>query len=134
MKYLIDSDIFTQMVKGLRPEINTRLKTLKSGEGALSVITHAEHLYGVAHASITSERFERAQRLIHFFGVLPITQDVSHHYGTLRAYLRAKGLPIGPNDMWIAAHALSLNCTLVTNNTREFSRVPKLKLENWLIA
>lgn len=64
--------------------------------------------------------------------VLPIDASVSAEYGRIRALLEAKGKPLGNNDLWIAAHALSANLVLVTNNVREFGRVPDLKIENWV--
>jgi tRNA(fMet)-specific endonuclease VapC len=63
---------------------------------------------------------------------LPLTHKVVEPYAELRASLRKLGQPIGPNDLWIAAHALSEDLTVVTGNTREFSRVPGLRVENWL--
>jgi tRNA(fMet)-specific endonuclease VapC len=132
LKYLLDSDIFSLMAKGLDPAINQRLETLAKGEAALSVITSGEFFYGVAHAPVSALRQKRAQRLIDFFGVLPITEDVSLTYGDVRARLRAKGTPIGPNDLWLAAHAKTLGLVLVSRNDREFKRVAGLKVENWL--
>ena len=63
---------------------------------------------------------------------LPLEEPVDRQYARLRKYLEDRGTPIGPNDMLIAAHALALNCTVITANDREFSRVPGLKVENWL--
>ena len=64
--------------------------------------------------------------------ILPYGDDAAQYYGTLRAHLENKGTPIGSLDMLIAAHALSIGCTLVTNNEKEFSRIPNLKIENWV--
>jgi tRNA(fMet)-specific endonuclease VapC len=64
--------------------------------------------------------------------VLPLEKPVDLHYGEIRAFLNQAGKPIGGNDLFIAAHALALNLTLVSANLREFSRVPSLRLENWL--
>jgi tRNA(fMet)-specific endonuclease VapC len=64
--------------------------------------------------------------------ILPLEEPADQHYGKLRALLESRGEMIGPNDMLIAAHALALDCTVVTANRREFSRVPGLKVENWL--
>jgi tRNA(fMet)-specific endonuclease VapC len=63
--------------------------------------------------------------------ILPYDDDAALHYGRLRAYLEKKGIPIGSLDMLIAAHALSVNCTLVTNNEKEFKRIKNLKINNW---
>ena len=63
--------------------------------------------------------------------IMPYGDDAAQHYGELRAFLEKRGTPIGSLDMLIAAHALSLDCTLVTNNEKEFDRVPNLKIDNW---
>lgn len=131
LKYLLDSDVFSLMVKGLDPVINRRLETLGKGEAALSVITSGEFFYGVAHAPVSALRQKRAQRLIDFFGVMPVTEAVASIYGDIRADLRAKGTPIGPNDLWLAAHAKALGVVLVSRNDREFKRVVGLAVESW---
>lgn len=131
LKYLLDSDVFSLMVKGTDDAINLRLETLAKGEATLSVITTGEFFYGVAHAPISSLRAKRAQRLIDFYGVLPMGEDVSAVYGQIRADLRAKGTPIGPNDLWLAAQAKAHGLVMVTRNGREFKRVTGLKVEGW---
>lgn len=131
-KYLLDTDVFSLMVKGQDEAINTRLQTLEKGDAVLSVITTGEYFYGVAHAPVSALREKRAKRLIDFFGVLPLESDVGAMYGAIRADLRAKGTPIGPNDLWLAAHAKAHGLVMVTRNTREFKRVKGLRAEDWL--
>ena len=130
--FLLDTDIFSRMVKGQDEAINTRLQTLGKGQAVLSVITVGEYFYGIAHAPLSALREKRAQRLIDFFGVLPLGADVALRYGSIRADLRAKGTPIGPNDLWLAAQASTHALIMVTRNTHEFKRVKGLKVENWL--
>lgn len=130
-KYLLDSDVFSHMIKGADAAINLRMQTLAKGEAILSVITTGEFFYGVAHAPLSALRTKRAQRLIDFLGVLPIDEPVSAVYGQIRADLRAKGTPIGPNDLWLAAQAKSHGLVMVTRNGREFSRVEGLTVEDW---
>jgi len=130
-KYLLDSDVFSLMVKGLDEGINRRMQKLLRGEAALSVITTGEFFYGVSHAPISRLRDQRARRLLEFFGVLPIGEDVAPLYGKIRADLRAKGTPIGPNDLWLAAQAKALGLIMVTRNAGEFKRVAGLKVEDW---
>ena len=132
MKYLLDTDTFSEMVKGLNPKIVKRLDSLQLGEAALSVITRGEIMFGLRIKSLKPLARQRMERLLEALDTLPLTTEVASHYGELRAHLRSIGTPIGPNDLWIAAHARALNVTLVTNNTGEFSRVPKIKLENWV--
>ena len=131
LKYLLDSDVFSLMVRGQDAPINQRMQTLAKGEATLSVITTGEFYYGVAHAPISDLRMKRAQRLIEFYDVLPITDEVSARYGEIRATLRAKGTPIGPNDLWLAAQAQAFGLIMVTRNGREFDRVKGLKVEGW---
>ena len=131
LKYLLDTDVFSLMVKGQDAAINTRLQSLAKGEAVLSVITAGEFYYGVAHAPVSVLRDQRAQRLLDFFGLLPLDGEVATRYGTVRAELRRAGTPIGPNDLWLAAQALALGLVMVTRNAREFKRVKGLKVETW---
>ena len=131
-KYLLDTDVFSLMVRGQDDVINARLQGLHKGGAVLSVITTGEYFYGVSHAPVSVLREKRAKRLIDFFGVLPLEAEVASIYGTIRADLRAKGTPIGPNDLWLAAQAKAHRLTMVTRNTREFKRVKGLKVDDWL--
>ena len=100
-------------------------------KGILSVITAGEFYYGVAHAPVSALRDQRAQRLLDFFGLLPLDAEVATRYGTVRADLRRAGTPIGPNDLWLAAQALAHSLVMVTRNARAFKRVKGLKVETW---
>ena len=89
----------------------------------------------LAKEQIKKQSEQLAQRIEAILGVLPVLQlgqPADHHYAHVRHYLEAAGRPIGANDLFIAAHALALDLTLVTANIREFSRVPNLRVENWL--
>jgi len=76
--------------------------------------------------------FQKLSQLEQYIPVIMPTKEIADRYGTIRNFLEKTGQPIGNNDLWIAAHALSLNVILVTNNTKEFIRVPNLLLENWV--
>lgn len=132
LSYLVDTDVFSLMVTGHDASINTRLQTLVKGEATVSVITAGEFYFGVTHAPVSTLRDQRAQRLLDFFGLLPLDAEVAVSYGTVRADLRRAGTPIGPNDLWLAAQALAHGLTMVTRNTREFKRVKGLKVEDWV--
>ncbi len=132
MKYLLDTDTFSEMVKGINPKIVKRLDSLHTGEATLSVITRGEIVFGLKIKSLKPLARQRMDRLLEAIDTLPLITEAANHYGELRAHLRGLGRPIGPNDLWIAAHARALNLTLVTNNMGEFSRVPRIKLENWI--
>ncbi len=132
-QYLLDTDTFSAMVKGQNPIILRRLETLNVGQAALSVVTRGEIAYGVRRMLPKPRTLQRINALLESFPTLELSVEVALQYGELRAHLRTRGTPMGPNDLWIAAHALTNEYTLVTNNVGEFSRVPKLKLENWAV-
>jgi tRNA(fMet)-specific endonuclease VapC len=106
-----------------------------SPEGvAISAITLAELEFGAARSSEPQRAWAALERFAAPFEVLPFGASATRAYGRLRAYLQQRGTPIGPMDLLIAAHAVSLGLTLVTNNLREFSRVPGLHAEDWTEA
>jgi len=130
MLYMLDTNICIYLIKNRSEMLLNRMSLLRTGEMGVSVVTVAELQYGVSK----SENRKRNQAALEAF-LLPIeiaevTVDVTVVYGQVRAELEKKGRPIGPLDMFIAAHALSLDVPLVTNNTREFERVQGLRLED----
>lgn len=130
-RYLLDTNICIYIINRRPPEVVLRFDGLSFGDVAVSSITVAELDYGAAKSG--SERNRAAlQKFLAPLEVLPFDDEATRHYGSLRACLERLGTPIGPLDMLIAAHALALDCVLVTNNVREFSRVPMLRLENWV--
>ena len=99
----------------------------------MSLITFGELRFGAEKSTRRDETFATLVRLNELIPVIEPATEVGETYGMLRARIERAGTPIGNNDLWIAAHALSLGVTLVSNNTREFERVPDLMLENWAI-
>lgn len=95
-------------------------------------ITYGELLYGTHKSSHPIKTLHILEELISFIPVLPISTDAGKFYGSLRSKLEKQGKPVGNNDLWIASHALAANLMLVTNNIKEFSRIPHLKVENWV--
>ena len=131
MTYLLDTDICIYILNERPPKVSQKFREVRAENIALSSITIAELLYG-AEKSRSGERNRRAlAQFMAALGTADFTADVARVYARLRVSLERQGTPIGPLDTLIAAHALSLNATLVTNNTREFSKVPDLPLENW---
>jgi tRNA(fMet)-specific endonuclease VapC len=131
VKYLLDTDICIYLMKNRSEKILKRLKSLEPGDVGISSITLAELHYGV-EKSLFPERNRAA--LEAFTLPLEVTEfgaEAATHYGMARAALARKGTPIGGNDLLIAGHALALKVPLVTNNLREFKRVPRLKVEGW---
>lgn len=96
-----------------------------------SIIVACELRYGAAKKG-SARLSERVESLLESLEVLPLDKESDHRYAEIRYHLEQQGKPIGPNDLLIAAHALALDLTLVTDNVEEFARVPGLRLENWL--
>jgi tRNA(fMet)-specific endonuclease VapC len=129
--YLLDTNILIAAMKG-HPSVRQRLEALPRGSMRLSAIVLGELEFG-AEKSAYGER-NRA-RLAAMTGRMPlvgIDAEMTRQYARIRMFLERKGTPIGSNDIWISAQALTLGAAVVTNNEREFSRVPDLLLENWL--
>ena len=131
MRYLLDTNICIYIAKHKPPSVLAHLQRLKSGDVGMSVITHLELVYGAWKSQQREANLQRLQSVERLIPVLPMDASTGRHYGEVRAALERKGTPIGAHDMLIVAHALSLGLTLVTNNTREFRRVPQLVVENW---
>jgi tRNA(fMet)-specific endonuclease VapC len=131
MRYLLDTDICIYVIKRRPPQVLARLQRCAVGDVGLSVVTLAELQYGVAKSQFP----ERNQQALAAFTlpleVVPFDAAAAVAYGPIRTTLERQGTPIGAMDLLIAAHARSLGVILVTNNTREFGRVPGLQVENW---
>lgn len=109
-----------------------QFQKLKPGDAAISIITWGELLYGAEKSSQRKKVFELLEEFIEFVPVFPMPENAGKTYGAIRAYLELNGMPVGNNDLWIAAHAKAQDLTLVTNNEREFRRIPGLKVQNWV--
>ncbi|MCL2849904.1 MAG: type II toxin-antitoxin system VapC family toxin [Micrococcales bacterium] len=128
---MLDTNIVSDAVKHPDGPVAHRLADLLPGQATVSVVAEGELRYGIARAAATSiER--RVDALLRHVATLGLTEPVARRYGAVRAELARQGTPIGMNDLWIAAHALEAGLTLVTDNEREFRRVPGLVVENWL--
>jgi tRNA(fMet)-specific endonuclease VapC len=130
-QYMLDTDISSYFIHGGRPGIDRRMEQLKREDTCISFITKGELLFGVAAAQHQGTLSDKMSTYLRYMQVLELTDGIALEYANIRADLKRRGLPIGSNDLWIAAHARHLGLTLVTNNVREFSRVPGLKIENW---
>ena len=100
----------------------------------ISIIVLGELEWGVAKSSRVEENRAGLRDLLAAVQVIDLDAEVARRYGRLRAHLRSIGRPIGPNDLWIAAHALARDLPLVTNNVSEFGRVPGLSVETWMTS
>ena len=131
VRFLLDTNICIYLMKGRVANVQRQFAALQAYEVAISVITLGELYFGANKSQQRVQAVNALQSLTQSLRVLELNEDVTRHYGEIRAFLEAKGQPVGANDLWIAAHARALGLTLVSNNLREFSRVPNLALENW---
>jgi tRNA(fMet)-specific endonuclease VapC len=132
LRYLLDTNICIYIAKQKPPSVAKRFAKLAAGAVGMSLVTYGELRYGAEKNQQRVQALDTLERLRVVIPVIQTDSAVAESYGTIRALLERAGTPIGNNDLWIASHALALNLTLISNNTREFARVPKLKLENWV--
>ncbi len=131
MAFLLDTNILSALIASPHGPVAQRAERAGSGNIFTSVINAGEMRFGVERKN--SVRLKaRVEELFERIEVAPLMPMTDRDYGSLRAQLELAGTPIGNNDLWIAAHALATDSILVTDNVREFSRVPGLKIENWL--
>jgi tRNA(fMet)-specific endonuclease VapC len=130
-RFLLDTNILSDAVRNPHGNVANRIRRLGDRELCTSIIVAAEVRYGMAK----SGRHRLTERVADLFRMLPVMAlepPVDMIYGDFRADLERRGIGIGANDLWIAAHTLTLGLVLVTANEREFSRIPGLAIENWL--
>ena len=133
MRFMLDTNILIYLMKNKPPVVAQRVNALGgSAELCMSFFTFAELLMGAERSTRKPDVLRRLDALTR---VVPVRYGVNpricEHYAVQFTRLRGAGTPIGANDLWIASHALADDCTLVTNNMREFERVSGLRLENW---
>lgn len=129
---MLDTNTCIYIIRKKPPEVFSRLRRMNLNEISLSVITLSELYYGAVKSSNYTKNLIALKNFIKPFCVFDFDFSAVEEYGHVRSQLERKGLPIGPLDTLIAAHAKSLNLTLVTNNEKEFIRVDDLKIENWI--
>jgi tRNA(fMet)-specific endonuclease VapC len=133
IRYLLDTNIVIYVIKK-RPVEVLQAFNENSGRMAISSITLAELFHGAEKSSRRAENLKVIDDFTSRLEVLPYTPKAAQHYGSIRAALERSGETIGINDLHISAHARSEGLVLVTNNLREFERVPALETENWISA
>lgn len=129
--YLLDTNILSEIVRNPNGVATKRLNETADERVAVSIIVCCEVEFGLELKGSTKLK-QRSDAIMAKLEVLDFGSPAHSFYGSIRAELKRQGTPIGPNDLFIAAHALSLDAVLVTDNESEFSRVPGLKIENWL--
>ena len=132
MTYMLDTNICIYAMKNKPEHVLTRLKKELNSGVCISSITLAELEYGMKHSSNPVKNEQALLRFLVPLSVLPFGTTAASEYGEILTYLQSIDTPIGSLDMLIAAHARSEDMILVTNNVREFERVPDLDVENWV--
>ncbi|MBE9256553.1 MULTISPECIES: type II toxin-antitoxin system VapC family toxin [Aphanizomenonaceae] len=133
MKYLLDSNVCIQYLNQRSEKIIQRLQDLSDIDIVVCSIVKAELFYGAMRTHNPAKTLQKQQEFLGRFVSLYFDDQCALIYGEIRSKLAAKGTPIGNNDLHIAAIAMANNLTLITHNTREFSRIDNLKLEDWEI-
>ncbi|MFI5006511.1 MAG: type II toxin-antitoxin system VapC family toxin [Solirubrobacterales bacterium] len=131
MKYLLDTNVCVDYLSGRHPPVVARIQRSSPDDLRLSSVVVAELRYGADRSAHPRANHARLDALVEEIECLDFDLGAAAVYGRVRSSLEAAGKPIGPNDMLIAAHALSLGLVVVTDNVGEFRRVKGLKLENW---
>jgi len=131
MAWLLDTNILIAITKA-NPAVRLYLQRHADHEILLSSVVLAEIEHGIAKSTKREYNRRIFEEISKTFKIIPFSVQAARHYGELRTYLEKRGIPIGSNDTFIAAEALAQGATLVTDNVREFSRVPGLLVENWL--
>jgi tRNA(fMet)-specific endonuclease VapC len=133
MRYMLDTDTCSYIMKRSNGAVLERLQKVAVRDVCISVITKAELMYGVELSPRRQQDEVALDAFLRHVEVLDFPDGASLHYARIRADLKVRGEMIGANDLLIAAHARSLDLTIVTNNTREFGRVRDLPVENWAV-
>lgn len=134
MSYLLDTDTCIYLINGKSPLLLQRLKTHNPNDIKLSAITVSELFFGVFKSERQEQNHQALLKFLIPFEIIPFGEPEAVEFGRIRAHLEKTGNRIGPYDMQIAAIALAHQLVVVTNNTREFSRIPKLNIENWTVT
>jgi tRNA(fMet)-specific endonuclease VapC len=131
MRYMLDTNICIYAIKHKPEKVFQKLQSVDPQDVCVSSVTYAELVHGVEKSAAVEKNRLALSMLLANIEILDFDVDAADCYGKIRANLEKKGTPIGPLDMMIAGHAMSMGYTVVTNNVKEFSRVPDLKIENW---
>lgn len=134
MKYLLDTNAVSTFLNGRSKALCHRIASATPGDFAMCSVVWAELYFGAKKSQHPEKTIERVTSFASAFPCLSFDQTSARHYGEIRADLEKIGNPIGPNDLMIAAIARSHGLIVITNNTREFERVPSLQWEDWTVA
>jgi tRNA(fMet)-specific endonuclease VapC len=131
LRYMLDTNICIYVIRNRPGGLRERFEQL-SEQLCISTITLGELYFGAEKSARPPQNLKTVEEFVARLDVLPLSADAAAHYGQIRAGLERAGRPVGLHDMLIGAHARSEGLILVTNNRREFDRIPGLSLENWV--
>jgi len=129
--YLLDTNICIYLMKKKYPELQAKIEKVELFNICLSSVTVAELEYGIAKSMYPDRNRELLYGFLSPFDIIPFSELDAENFGYIRASLNKHGSPIGPYDLQIAAQCVTRNLHLITNNVKEFERVPRLTIENW---
>ena len=132
LKYMLDTNIVIYTMKNKPDSVRERFKK-HHGRMCISSITYMELVYGAERSSNPDRNLTSLEGFVARMDVLPLDDSAAAHAGQIRAELARLGMTIGPYDQLIEGHARSQGLVLVTNNEKEFARVPGLRTENWIL-
>ena len=132
IRYMLDTNACIYIIKRKPQKVITRFQQTDISQIGISSITLSELLYGVSKSSKPEQNQIALSQFVAPLEIMPYDDGAAQHYGDLRVRLEKQGTPIGSLDMLIAAHAISLDSVLITNNEKEFIRIPNLKIDNWV--
>jgi tRNA(fMet)-specific endonuclease VapC len=130
-RFLLDTAICSYVIKGSHPTLDRHLRELHPRQVAISAVTRAELRFGIALRPEATRLARLVESFLQFVVTLPWDAPAADRYGSLRAMLHQAGQPIGDHDTMIAAHALTMNATLITHNLAHFERVSGLSCTDW---
>ncbi len=131
MNYLLDTNVCIGYLNGRNPAVRNRILRVSPPQIFVCAVVKAELFAGALKSQFPVRTLERQSKFLGLFSSLPFDDAAAEHYGRIRSYLEVRGEPIGPYDLQIASIAITHGLILVTGNSREFSRIPSLSVENW---
>ncbi len=130
-QYLLDTNILSDVVRHPQGQIFQQISRVGENSICTSIVVACELRFGAVKSG-SARLIQQVERILEVLPIFPLDAPTDQHYAVIRQQLEQTGTPIGPNDLLIAAHTLSLELTLITANIREFERVPNLRIVNWL--
>lgn len=130
--WVLDTDISIELTRGRRPDVAQRVASVVPGNLSTTIVNVAELRYGAVGSREAAATLANLEDFLQPLMILPLDLDAVLRFAEIKLYLKRRGMMIGPMDLLVAAIVLVNDATIVTNNVREFSRVPDLRIENWL--